>query len=64
VLNEVQARFLAKPEPPRMPAIAARRLTPAKRRQYAGKPTWNGKPKRDWEGPELPPRPDAAHREQ
>ncbi len=45
----------ALPEPPKKPAKPARRLTPAQRRQYAGKPSWNGRPKRDWDGPDLPP---------
>ncbi len=44
-----------KPEPPRPPAKPARRLSPAQRKQYAGRPSWNGKPKRDWDGPDVPP---------
>jgi hypothetical protein len=42
------------PEPPRPPRKPARRLTPAQRKAYAGKPSWNHQPKRDWDGPELP----------
>ena len=47
----------AKPEPPKAARKPARRLTAAQRRLYAGRPSWNGQPKRDWEGPDLPPRP-------
>jgi hypothetical protein len=43
-----------KPEPPKPPRKPARRLTLAQRKLYAGRPIWNGKPKRDWDGPELP----------
>jgi hypothetical protein len=45
----------ARPEPPKPPRKPARRLTPAQRRQFRGRPSWNGKPKRDWDGYELPP---------
>lgn len=45
----------ALPEPPKPPRKPARRLTPAQRQAYAGKPSWNHQPKRDWDGPELPP---------
>ena len=33
----------------------ARRLSPAQRKATAGRPSWNHSPKRDWDGPELPP---------
>jgi hypothetical protein len=46
----------AKPEPPKPPRKPSRRLSAAERAQTAGRPSWNGKPKRDWDGPELPPR--------
>jgi hypothetical protein len=59
----------ARPEPPKPPRKPARRLTPAQRKQYRGRPSWNGKPKRDWDGPELPermppPAPDPTHSDQ
>jgi hypothetical protein len=57
VVRYVPEEVKALPEPPRKPAKPARRLTPAQRRQYAGRPSWNGKPKRDWEGPDLPEKP-------
>jgi len=43
------------PEPPKPPKKPARRLSPAQRRVYQGRPSWNHQPKRDWDGPELPP---------
>src|SRR5205807_2377630 len=42
-------------EPPKPPRKPAKRLTPRQREMYKGKPSWNGKPKRDWEGPDIPP---------
>jgi hypothetical protein len=42
------------PEPPKTPAKPARRLSPGEKQRYAGHPSWNHKPKRDWDGPELP----------
>ena len=45
----------AQPEPPKPPRKPSHRLSPAERQRYAGKPCWNGRNKRDWEGPELPP---------
>jgi hypothetical protein len=44
-----------KPEPPKPPRKPARRLTPAQRETFKGKPSWNHRPKRDWAGAELPP---------
>jgi hypothetical protein len=44
-----------RPEPPKKPKKPARRLSPAQRRVYKGRPSWNGMPKRDWDGPQLPP---------
>jgi hypothetical protein len=46
----------AKPEPPKPPRKPSRRLSAAERAKTAGRPSWNGKPKRDWDGPDLPPR--------
>jgi hypothetical protein len=43
-----------RPEPPKPPRKPARRLNQRQRKMYAGKPSWNGKPKRDWDGPNLP----------
>jgi hypothetical protein len=44
-----------RPEPPKPARKPARRLSERERAMYAGKPSWNGKPKRDWDGPDLPP---------
>jgi hypothetical protein len=46
----------AKPEPPKPPRKPSRRLSAAERAKTAGRPSWNGQPKRDWVGPDLPPR--------
>lgn len=43
----------ALPEPPRPARKPSRRLTERERKLYAGKPSWNGKQKRDWTGPDL-----------
>jgi hypothetical protein len=45
-----------RPEPPKPPRKPSRRLSAAERAKTAGRPSWNGQPKRDWSGPELPPR--------
>jgi hypothetical protein len=45
----------AMPEPPRKPAKPSRRLSAAEKRRFAGRPSWNHRPKRDWDGPDLPP---------
>ena len=45
----------ARPEPARPPRKPSKRLTPEQRAFYQGRPSWNGKPKRDWNGPDLPP---------
>ncbi len=45
-----------KPEPPKKPRKPSRRLSAAERAKTAGRPSWNGQPKRDWDGPDLPPR--------
>jgi hypothetical protein len=42
------------PEPPKPPRRPARRLSPTEKQRYAGRPSWNHRPKRDWNGPELP----------
>jgi hypothetical protein len=41
-------------EPPKPARKPAKRLTQRQREIYQGKPSWNGKPKRDWDGPNLP----------
>ncbi len=48
----------ARQEPPKPARLPSRHLTPAQRKQYAGRPWWNGKPKRGWDGPDLPLRAD------
>jgi len=47
---------MARPEPPTPPRKPSRRLSAAERARTAGRPSWNGQPKRDWDGPDLPPR--------
>jgi hypothetical protein len=47
----------SEPEPPRKPRAPSRRLSAVERERYAGRPSWNGRPKRGWEGPDLPPAP-------
>jgi len=46
----------ARPEPPKAPRKPSRRLSTAERAKTAGRPSWNGQPKCDWAGPDLPPR--------
>jgi hypothetical protein len=46
----------ARAEPPKPPRKPSRRLSAAERAKTAGRPSWNGQPKRDWAGPDLPPR--------
>src|SRR5579859_4388588 len=55
----------AAPEPPKAPRRSSKRLTAAERERTRGRPSWNGQPKRDWDGPELPPRNTSrgAHRD-
>jgi hypothetical protein len=54
------ARFVpseekAKPEPPLKPRGYRKKLTPRQQEIYQGKPSWNSKPMRGWDGPKLPP---------
>jgi hypothetical protein len=42
------------PEPPKPPRPPSRRLSAGERARYAGRPSWNGRTKRGWEGPDLP----------
>jgi hypothetical protein len=44
-----------RPEPPKAVRKPSKRLTQRQKEMYVGKPSWNGKPKRDWAGPDLPP---------
>jgi len=46
----------ARAEPPKPPRKPSRRLSAAERAKTAGRPSWNGQPKRDWARPDLPPR--------
>jgi hypothetical protein len=46
----------ARPERPKPPRKPSRRLSVAERAKTARRPSWNGQPKRDWDGPDLPPR--------
>jgi hypothetical protein len=54
LVRYVPAEEKTRPEPPKPARKPPRRLTPAQRQAYAGKPSWNHQPKRDWEGPVLP----------
>ena len=45
----------ARPEPPKPARKPSRRLSAAQKARLTG-PSWNGQPKRDWGGPDLPPR--------
>ena len=58
IVRYTPAEEKARPEPPKPARLPSRRLTPAQRKQYAGRPSWNGKPKRGWDGPDLPLRAD------
>jgi hypothetical protein len=42
------------PKPPKPPRKPSRRLSPEERARTKGRPSWNGKPKRDWVGPDVP----------
>ncbi len=42
-------------EPPKPARKPRQRLTAVEKARYAGRPSWNGKPKRGWDGPDLPP---------
>jgi hypothetical protein len=56
IVRYTPAEEKAKPEPPKPPRKPSRRLSAAERAKAAGRPSWNGQPKRDWSGPDLPPR--------
>lgn len=45
----------ARPEPPKKARAPRRRLSSEEKARYKGKPGWNGQPKRNWGGIELPP---------
>jgi hypothetical protein len=55
LVQHVPPQEKQRPEPPKPPKKPARRLSPAQRRVYKGRPSWNHQPKRDWDGPDLPP---------
>ncbi len=55
VVRHVPGAEKRKAEPPKKPRRPSRRLSERERAIYKGKPSWNGKPMRGWEGPELPP---------
>jgi hypothetical protein len=46
----------ARPEPLKPPRKPSRCLSAAEQAKTAGRPSWNAQPKRDWDGPDLPPR--------
>jgi WD40 repeat protein len=52
VVGEERRWPQARPKKRRKPA---KRVTRGQSEMHAGKPSWNGKPKRDWGGPTLPP---------
>jgi hypothetical protein len=43
----------ATPEPPKLPRKPSRRLSPEERAKTKGQPSWKGKPKREWDRPDL-----------
>jgi hypothetical protein len=55
IVRHVPAGEKRTPEPPKPARKPARRLSERERAIYKGKPSWNGKPKRGWDGPEQPP---------
>jgi len=55
IVRHVPPQEKQRPEPPKPARKPSKRLSERERAMYAGKPSWNGKPKRDWAGPELPP---------
>jgi hypothetical protein len=56
IVRYTPAEEKARPEPPKPPRKPSRRLSAAERAKTAARPSWNGQPKRDWTGPDLPPR--------
>jgi hypothetical protein len=56
IVRYTPAEEKARPEPPKPPRKPSRRLSAAERAKTAGRPSWNGQPKHDWAGPDLPPR--------
>jgi hypothetical protein len=55
IVRHVPVEEKRMPEPPKKPRKPSRRLSERERAIYAGKPSWNGRPMRGWDGPELPP---------
>ncbi len=55
VVRYVPVEEKRKAEPPKKPRRPSRHLSERERAIYKGKPSWNSKPMRDWEGLELPP---------
>src|SRR5579863_3796787 len=49
LVQHVPAEKKAIPEPPKPPRKPSQRLSAEERAKTKGKPSWNGKPKRDWE---------------
>lgn len=58
LVRHVPVAEKAASEPPKTPRPPRRRLSPAERAARQGKgPSWNGQPKRGWDGLDLPPSP-------
>jgi hypothetical protein len=55
VVRHVPVEEKRKAEPPKKPRKPSRHLSERERAIYKGKPSWNGKPMRGWEGLDLPP---------
>jgi hypothetical protein len=55
IVRHVPLAEKRKPEPPKKPRRPSRRLSERERAIYKGRPSWNSKPMRGWDGPELPP---------
>jgi hypothetical protein len=54
LVRHTPAEEKVRPEPPKPPRKPSRRLSAAERERTKGRPSWNGQPKRDWVGIELP----------
>ncbi len=54
LVRHVPADEKARPEPRKPPRKPSRRLSAEERARTKGRPSWNGQPKRDWGGPDLP----------
>jgi hypothetical protein len=56
LVQHVPTAEKARAEPPKPPRKPSRPLSAEERDKTKGRPSWNGKPKRNWDVPDLPPR--------